>query len=200
MEDNFDVSGFVKDIIKTALKKDKKRIANKKYSEKNKHKLKEYQRQYCEKHKEKAKEYHKEYREKNKEKVKEYQEQYRDNNKQYQKNYHKQYYEINKELLIVNTKQYRDNNKEKIKQYRQTPKCKKSRRISKWKYQGIITDDYDALYNHYLKTAYCDACRVELTYDRHTTETTKVVDHDHSITDAPNFRNILCWKCNINRR
>ena len=96
--------------------------------------------------------------------------------------------------------QYRLDNKEKIKESRKTPKGKKSHRIAQWKYQGIITDDYDALYHHYLKTAYCDACKVELTYDRRTTATTKCVDHDHTITDRPNFRNILCNLCNVKRR
>ena len=148
MNDNFDVSGFVSDIIKVALKKDK--------------------------HREYNKEYNKEYRNKNKDKLKEYQ---------------KEYWNKNKEK--VNTQQ---------KEYRQTPQGKKNHRISQWKRQGIITDDYDELYNHYLKTAYCDACKVELTYDRNPTPTTKCCDHDHSITDAPNFRNILCNLCNIKRR
>mgnify|MGYP003118673306 CR=1 FL=1 len=144
MEDNFDVSGFVKDIIKVALKKDKQRITKKKW------------------------------------------------------------YNDNKEKKRIANKNYHDNNKEKLKekqkQYRQTPNFRKSNRISNWKIQGIITDDYEALYNHYLKTAYCDICRVELTYDRYPTATTKCVDHDHSITDAPNFRNILCQSCNIKRK
>jgi hypothetical protein len=131
------------------------------------------------------KETQRKYREKNKEKAKEYQKQYRENNKEKRKE---------------GQKQYKENNKEKLKLYQQSPAGRKSLRISKWKFYGIITDDYDALYYHYLNTAYCDACRVELTYDRHTTATTKVVDHDHKITDAPNFRNILCNSCNVKRR
>tara|TARA_R110000803_G_scaffold52387_3_gene107860 strand:+ start:510 stop:944 length:435 start_codon:yes stop_codon:yes gene_type:complete len=123
------------------------------------------------------KEYNREYREKNKDKLKEY-------------------YQNNKDKI----KEYDKNRKEQKKEYRQTPNGIKSNRISRWKHNGIITDDYDALYNHYLKTAYCDACKVELTYGRHNTATTKCVDHDHSITDAPNFRNILCNFCNVKRR
>tara|TARA_R110000803_G_scaffold34372_1_gene75089 strand:- start:211 stop:711 length:501 start_codon:yes stop_codon:yes gene_type:complete len=165
MDDNFDVSTFVSDIIKVALKKDKQREYNKEYNEKNKEKKREYR----EKNKEKHKEYIKEYREKNKEKI------------------------------SATQKEYDKNRKDQKKEYCQTPKGKKSSRISQWKRQGIITDDYDELYNHYLKTAYCDICRVELTYDRNATATTKCVDHDHSITDAPNFRNILCNSCNIKR-
>tara|TARA_R110000803_G_scaffold181293_1_gene243686 strand:+ start:343 stop:786 length:444 start_codon:yes stop_codon:yes gene_type:complete len=112
----------------------------------------------------------------------------------------KEYYQKNKE----SQKEYYEKNKDKIsrreKEYRQTPNGIKSKRISQWKHKGIITDDYDQLYNHYLKTAYCDACKVELTYDRLTTATTKCCDHDHRITDRPNFRNILCHPCNIKRR
>ena len=119
------------------------------------------------------------------------------------KEYDKIWREKNKEKL-KEQKQYQEKNKDKLKQYHkqygQMPERKKSNRISNWKSRGIITDDYDALYDHYLKTSFCDACRVKLTYDRHHTATTKCVDHDHKITEAPNFRNILCHSCNIKRR
>jgi hypothetical protein len=148
MGDDFDVSAFVSDIIKVALKKDKKRIANKEYYEKNKQYYKEYQKEYAKNNKDKIKEYKIEYQ----------------------------------------------------KEYNKSPEGIKSNRISGWKQRGIITDDYDALYDHYLKTSFCDICRVELTYDRHTTATTKCCDHDHTIIDRPNFRNILCHVCNIKRK
>jgi len=122
---------------------------------------------------------------------------YRQNNKEKIKQKQKEYQQtISKEKR----KQYYQNSKQYRKQYNQSYKGKKYKKISHWKSRGIITDDYDALYYHYLNTAYCDACRVELTYDRYTTATTKVVDHDHKITDAPNFRNILCHICNCKRR
>jgi hypothetical protein len=125
---------------------------------------------------------------------------YRNNNKQKEKQRNKEYREKNKEKI----KQYLENNKEKIKegqkQYNQTLEGKKICKIAHWKHRGIITDDYDALYYHYLNTAYCDACRVKLTYDRYNTATTKCVDHDHKIRDAFNFRNILCNSCNIKRK
>ena len=136
------------------------------------------------------------YRENSKEKRKLCQQRYRENNKEKIKAINKKYTEKNAEKI----KQYYENNKEKIKLYQQSPEGKKTHRISQWKRHGIITDDYEALYDHYLKTAYCDACRVELTYDRHNTATTKFVDHDHKIRDAPNFRNILCNSCNVKRR
>tara|TARA_R110002096_G_scaffold121311_6_gene262599 strand:- start:520 stop:1047 length:528 start_codon:yes stop_codon:yes gene_type:complete len=173
---DFDVSTFVSDIIKVALKKDKKREYNKEYWNKNKEKQKEYRKEYWNKNKNKEKQ------------------------KEYRKEYNKEYREKNRDKLNAKQKEYDKTHKERHKEYCQTPNGKKSQRISRWKQHGIITDDYDALYNHYLKTSFCDACKVELTYDRYTTATTKCVDHDHSITDAPNFRNILCNFCNLKRR
>jgi hypothetical protein len=82
------------------------------------------------------------------------------------------------------------------KKYRQSYEGKKSNTISKWKQRGLITDNYDSLYEHYLKTAYCDACKVLLTYDKQNTATTKCVDHCH---ETGLFRNILCLSCNIKR-
>ena len=114
------------------------------------------------------------------------------------------WYKKNNNKLLQRQKEYDDKNKDNKKKYdkqhNQTYNRKKINRISRWKYNGIITDDYDELYNHYLKTAYCDICRVELTYDKNNTPTTKCLDHDHLITDRPNFRNILCQSCNVKRR
>jgi len=135
------------------------------------------------------KEYNRHYRQKNKEKVKEINKQYRQKNKEKAKEYREGWCEKNKEKM-----------KEYAKKHNNTLNSIKLRRIGHWKNRGIITDNYDALYNHYLNTEFCDACRVRLTYDRYNSLTTKVVDHDHTITDAPNFRNILCHPCNIKRK
>ena len=119
--------------------------------------------------------------------------------------YMKQYYHKNKDKIKQQRKGYYQENKEKIlkeqKDYRQTTeKGVKVNRIGQWKHKGVICDDFDALYDHYLKTAYCDFCRVKLTYDKYNTATTKCLDHDHTITDRPNFRNILCHSCNVKRK
>ena len=82
--------------------------------------------------------------------------------------------------------------------YSQTPNGLKVRRISTWKTNGIITDDYDALYERFMNTSHCEKCDVELTSGGRTTRTTKCVDHDHSIKDRENVRGILCNACNIN--
>ena len=111
---------------------------------------------------------------------------------------------VKKEQRRNATKKYTQKNKEKIaqhkKEYYQTPQGTKVNRINNWKQRGIICNDFGALYDHYIKTSYCDACRVELTHDKRTTATTKCLDHDHAITDRPNFRNILCHSCNTKRR
>ena len=87
-------------------------------------------------------------------------------------------------------------NKDKIKEYRQSPRGIKSGRISNWKNYGVVCDNWDAMYDHYTKTTYCDICRVELSIKKERSSNTKCLDHDHTITDRPNFRNILCHCCN----
>jgi hypothetical protein len=72
--------------------------------------------------------------------------------------------------------------------------------ISKWKLRGIISNDYDKLYEKVLNTTNCEECNCILTEDKRTTSTTRCLDHDHSITDKENVRNILCHSCNTKRR
>tara|TARA_R110002020_G_scaffold469077_1_gene693809 strand:+ start:282 stop:710 length:429 start_codon:yes stop_codon:yes gene_type:complete len=138
--------------------------------------------------KEKRKLYMKQYNEDNKEKIKLQSKQYRENNKERIK----QYRENNKEEM----KQYRENHKEEIKQYGKTPQRKKSKRISSWKHQGIIFFDYELLYQIYMETTNCDECKCLL---NQCTKSVKCVDHDHSIKDCDNVRNILCSTCNTKR-
>tara|TARA_R110000868_G_scaffold403414_1_gene680680 strand:+ start:296 stop:682 length:387 start_codon:yes stop_codon:yes gene_type:complete len=118
--------------------------------------------------------------------------------KEKRKQYNKEYYQKNKDKAKQNSKEYREKpeNKEKYKQYQQTEQRKKSHRICQWKQQGIITDDYDALYEKYINTKNCELCNVVLTTDRYNTPTTRCMDHDHDITDRDNVRNIVCHSCN----
>lgn len=128
------------------------------------------------------------------------QKKYRDNNKEKIKNKEKEYRENNKEKIKGYQKEYRDDNKEKKKEsYRlwsQTDTGIKSKRIGTWKHSGIICEDFDELYNHYLRTSYCDICKVELTYDKRITCSTKCLDHCH---ESGQVRNILCHSCNTKR-
>ena len=128
-------------------------------------------------------------------------------NKVVKKESNRQYYLNNKEKIKEQKKEYsrqyylknKEKKKEYKRQYRQTEQGMKVNRITNWKKRGVITPDWDALYEYYLQTTLCDECNVVLTYDKQKTPTTKCLDHDHLITDGPNFRNILCNRCNFKR-
>jgi len=149
-------------------------------TEANKEKKKQYNKEYREANKEKIKEY----REANKEKMKEYKKDYRENNKDKIKEYKKEY-----------DKHYRENNKEYIKEYNKTETCKKSKRISGWKKSGVISDDYDKLYEMYINVKNCEKCNIELVEGLYGNNK-RVLDHCHK---TGQFRNILCHTCNIRR-
>jgi hypothetical protein len=93
---------------------------------------------------------------------------------------------------------WRLNNPDKVKaqwkRYRE--KHRDRRRIGQWKSRGIIFHDYDLLHDIYTQTTHCDRCKCCLTMDNGSTQ--KCLDHDHTITDDINVRNILCKNCNFN--
>jgi hypothetical protein len=98
-------------------------------------------------------------------------------------------------------KDYREKNKEKINQqkrkYNVSATGRKTKKIARWKEQGIIFYDWDLLHDIiYSLTSHCDECGVYLEGDG---ANGKCVDHDHTITDRDNVRNILCRSCNTKR-
>ena len=108
----------------------------------------------------------------------------------------KEYYERNKEKCKAKVKEYRENNKEYIKEYRQSPNGIKSRIISHWKQSGLICEDYDSLYCHYLNATECENCGVDFGKIGDGYGTHKCMDHNHKTSE---FRNFLCCRCNLLR-
>ena len=142
-------------------------------------------------------EYQRKYREKNRKKRNEYMKEYREQNKEQQQEYDRKYYEKNNEKIKERRREYIKKNKEKVRkynnEYRQTPSGIKTYRISQWKKRGIICDDYDKVYDIYVKETNCWWCNKEFenSYDRCLDH-----DHDHDINDRENIRGIICKGCN----
>ena len=67
------------------------------------------------------------------------------------------------------------------------PTCK-SHTICNWKRKGLICDDYNALYETYIKTTECQHCKTEFTE-----KNKRCLDHDHA---TGLFRKIVCHRCN----
>jgi len=121
--------------------------------------------------------YNKNYFEKNKDKLKEQRKIYR---------------EKNKEQIASKVKEYAEKHKDKILEYHKTEAYRKCVRISGWKQHGIISDNFDELYNHYINCWKCELCHVEL-IEGDTASNRRCLDHDHK---TGLFRNILCNTCN----
>ena len=64
----------------------------------------------------------------------------------------------------------------------------KYRTIINWKSRGLIYDDYDELYEIYIKTINCNHCNKEFKNSRD-----RCMDHDHN---TGLFRKIVCQTCN----
>ena len=154
---------------------------------------KEYDSQYRKKNyerdKEKNKEYQKQYRIDNKENSQKYYEEYRENNKEKIKERNRLYYIKNKEKINSRNKEY-------FEEYRKTEVYKKMAKISSWKCQGLISDNYDEIYERYLNSKNCEECNCEYSIHGDGVGRFKVMDHNH---DTGKFRNVLCHPCNVIR-
>jgi len=108
----------------------------------------------------------------------------------------KHYYDNHKEKLEYfkeqrGTEEY----KKRMKEFRASEAGIKSARITKMKQLGIISDNYEALYEKWKNTTHCEDCNIELVGGNNGANR-KCIDHDHK-TRA--FRNIVCHKCNARR-
>ena len=141
-------------------------------------KRKEYMREYARKNRERIAEYKKEYAKLNKDKIAEYEKKRYENNKQYYQQKHKTYREEHKDEL-----------KQKKADYYKTPNGIKSRIINKWKDYGIISNDFDTLYDLYINTDKCMYCEKSFADSYY-----RCLDHDH---ETGLYRAVLCRSCNV---
>lgn len=117
--------------------------------------------------------------------------------------YKRQWWEANKERMNERKRQWREANKERederVRRWRETnpEKAAKKDTITNWKKRGVICDDYDALYEHYLSVANCEDCGVEFTGKiGDGSGKYRCLDHCHE-TGA--FRGVVCTGCNLRR-
>ena len=81
----------------------------------------------------------------------------------------------------------------------------KNQRIHSWKNQGIISDDWDTIYDRYMNATHCEECgedfdSYKLNYRKHEKHCKQInprrLDHDHS---TGKVRNVVCHSCNVKR-
>ena len=109
----------------------------------------------------------------------------------------KERYERNRENILLKRKEYYKNNREVMlkwqNEYYACPEKNKNNRIGMWKRRGVVSDDYNSLYEKYINTTECDLCKCELSRGKGLIGR-RHLDHDH---ETGEFRNILCGRCNI---
>ena len=113
--------------------------------------------------------------------------------------YNREYHIKNKEKILQRQKERYQLNTEKIKQqqkeYQKTDAGKKSRKISNWKFRGIILregEDWDSIYRTYIECKNCEQCNKVFKNSKD-----RQLDHCHT---TGFIRNIVCNSCNQLRR
>jgi len=108
----------------------------------------------------------------------------------------KNYYDNHeKRLKYEKEKRNTEEHKKYMKEFRASDAGKKSARITRMKRLGIVSDDYEALYERFKNTTHCEDCNIELVGGNNGANR-KCTDHDHK---TGVFRNIVCHTCNMRR-
>ena len=158
----------------------------------SKYNKRQYNKKYYQKTQEKQKQTSKLYRENNKEQTLETVREWRKANP----NHIIRYRKINKEKIAIKRKEYNNSpNGYKVTiKYNNSSNGYKSKKKSKWKSRGLVMDNFEEIFDRYMKTTNCDRCNIELTTgDTPAKMTTRCMDHHHK---TGLFRNILCFNCN----
>jgi len=115
--------------------------------------------------------------------------------KEYMKNYQRK---VRKNETDEEKKQKSEYQKEYRKSYTiDRTKYHKYDTIYNWKKRDVIETwyyNYDQLYEWYVKTNYCENCKIILTNDKKRKSSTKCLHHNH---ETKEFEMIVCHSCNI---
>tara|TARA_R110000851_G_scaffold122196_1_gene251446 strand:+ start:983 stop:1303 length:321 start_codon:yes stop_codon:yes gene_type:complete len=73
---------------------------------------------------------------------------------------------------------------------------RKYKRIQNWKRIGVVSENYDELYNLFYNTHSCEDCDITLKTEGKLENNTRVLDHDH---ETGEYRGVVCLDCNFKR-